>query len=120
MNDRGQVLVIFVILLPIILLILAFVVDYGLLSIEKRRVDNTTYDAVEYYLKNIDDVDVEDKTLELINSNLDNVKIDLLENDDYIELTVKSDYKSIYNSFTNSDLIIKYKGLKTSKEIIKG
>ena len=120
MNNRGQVLVIFVILLPIFLLLLSIVIDYGLLSIEKRKIDSNTYDALYYYLDNIDEVNIVNKTIELLNKNLDNIEIDIKEYSDYVELTVHSNYKSIYNKITNSKLIITYKGYKDNKEIIKG
>ena len=120
MNNKGQVLVVFVIILPIFLLILTFVVDYGLLSIEKRKIDNNTYDAIKYYIDNIDDDNVLEKTKDLLNKNLDNIEISIIENNNSVEINVKSNYKSLYNSITNSDLIVKYRGLKESKEIIKG
>ena len=120
MNNKGQTLVIFVILLPIFLLLLAFVIDYGLLSVEKRRVDNNTYDAVKYYLSNIDDVNIESKTIELLNANLKDVDIKINNTDDSVIIEVKSNYKSLFNSIINSNFTVRYKGIKTSKEIIKG
>ena len=120
MNNKGQVLIIFVILLPIFLLILTFVIDYGLLSIEKRKIDNNTYDALEYYLDNIDEDDVYDDTIKLIETNLDNVDINIIDNNDYVEIEVISNYKSLYSKIINDDMTIKYKGTKIDKKIIKG
>ena len=121
MNNKGQVLVIFVIILPILLIILGLVVDLGLFALEKRKVDNNTYDSIEYYLKNIDTVDVKEKTTKLLENNLDNVDIEIIDNNDYIEITVIKNYKSIYSVISNNeDISIKYKGIKETKEIIKG
>lgn len=120
MNNKGQVLVIFVILLPIFLLLLTFVVDYGLLSIEKRKVDTNTHDAIEYYLENIDDHDVYNKTMKLIESNLKDVEINIKDGNEFVEISVKSNYKSLFKNIIKEDLTIKYKGIKSSKEIIKG
>ena len=120
MNNKGQVLVIFVILLPIILLILTFIVDYGLLSIEKRKIDSETLSAAEYYLENIDNVDVYNNTMKLLDNNLDDVEISILDVDDYINIIVKSNYKNLYNNIVNDDLIIKYRIDKINKEIKKG
>ena len=58
MNNKGQVLVVFVILLPIFLLILGFVIDYGLLYSEKKNIDDSTHDALNYYLNNLDDSNI--------------------------------------------------------------
>lgn len=120
MNNKGQVLVIFVILIPLFLLMLVFVVDYGLLSVEKRKLNNNTYDAVEYYLNNLDEENINDKIIELLANNLGSVDIYFLDSEDYIEIEVKDNYKSLYNKITNNELSIKYKGFKQSKEIIKG
>ena len=120
MNNKGQVLVIFVILLPIFLLIFVFSVDYGLLSMEKRRINNNINDALEYYLEHISDEDVYNKTVNLLSSNLNDAEINITDNDDNIEIEVKSNYKSLINNITNKDIIFKYKGLKESKKIIKG
>ena len=117
MNNRGQVLVIFVILLPIFLMILALVIDLGLLSIEKRKLSNNTYDAVEYFLESND----KDKTTKLLENNLNNVEISVNDKDDYVEITVIKEYKSLYNIISNNkEISITYKGIKESKEIIKG
>ena len=40
MNNKGQTLVTFIIILPILLIILALVVDLGFIYIEKRNIDN--------------------------------------------------------------------------------
>lgn len=120
MNSKGQVLVMFIILLPIFLLMIVFSIDYGLLFVEKRKIDNNTYDAIEYYLKNIEDDEVYNKTYNLLSSNLDDVEININDADDIIEIEVISNYNSIINNIINKNIIIKYKGLKESKEIIKG
>lgn len=116
MNNKGQVLVVFVILLPILLLIFTFVVDIGLLSIEKRKISNNTYDAVEYYLENLD----KEKTINLLNSNLEDIKIDIIDEDIYVIISIEKNYKGIFNILYDNKIVVKYKGNKETKEIIKG
>ena len=120
MNSKGQTLVMFIILLPIILLMFVFTVDYGLLSLEKRKLVNNTYDAMEYYLENVNQNDVEEKTIKLLLSNLSDADVNITNTNDIVEIEVKSNYNSLINAITNKDLIIKYTGIKESKEIIKG
>lgn len=121
MNNKGQVLIIFVIILPILLIIFGFVVDLGLFALEKRKINNNTYDAVEYYLENIDNEEIKEKTIKLIESNLKDIEIDIIDNDEYIEIIVIKKYKSLYTVISNNQNIkITYKGIKESKEIIKG
>ena len=116
MNNKGQVLVLFVILLPILLLIFTFVVDIGLLSIEKRKISNNTYDAVDYYLESLD----KEKTIKLLNSNLENIKINIEDEDVYVIISVEKNYKGIFNIIYGNEIIVIYKGNKETKEIIKG
>ena len=120
MNNKGQVLVVFIILLPIFLLILGFVIDYGMLSIEKKNVDENTYDAVKYYIENIDDIDIEDKVKKILNSNLDNIDINISTNENFVEIIVNKEYEGIYKSLYDGNIEVKYMGMKDTKEVIKG
>lgn len=113
MNNKGQVLVIFVVMLPIFLIILALVVDLGLMSLEKRNISNNTIYAVEYYLESND----EEKTKELLKENIDNIEVIIVDNNSYVEITVRKDYKGLLRK---EDVIVTYKGIKEDKSIIKG
>ena len=114
MNNKGQVLVIFVVMLPIILIVLALVVDLGLMSLEKRNISNNTMEAIEYYLESND----REKTKKLLNENIDDIEISIIDNNSYVEITVKKNYKGLLRK---EDVIeITYKGIKEDKSIIKG
>jgi len=116
MNNKGQVLIIFVIMLPIFLLLVTFIIDLGMLSIEKRKISNNAYDAVNYYLENFN----KEKTIKLLEDNLQNIDIEIFDNAEYVEITVKKEYKGIFNIIYDNEIIITYKGIKENKEIIKG
>lgn len=60
LNNKGQSLVMFIILLPILLLILTLVYDVGNAIYEKDRLSNTNYMVVDYALDNIDSIDEDD------------------------------------------------------------
>lgn len=119
-NNKGQVLIMFVIMLPIFLLILSLVVDLGLFRIANRKVSNNTYDAVEYYLGNIDDVDIKNKTIRLLESNLDDIDIKIIDNQENVEITVLMKYNGLYDIIYEDNIIVTYKGIKENKKIIKG
>lgn len=116
MNNKGQVLVIFVILLPIFLMILTLIIDLGMLSIEKRKVDNNTYDAIEYYLESNN----KDKIIKLIEKNIDDVDVDIKDSENSVEISVSKEYKGIYNIIYDNEIKITYIGNKETKKIIKG
>ena len=56
LNNKGQSLVMFVLIIPIILLILVLIYDVGNALYEKNRMSNTNYLATNYGLDNIDSI----------------------------------------------------------------
>lgn len=122
MNNKGQTLVIFIIILPILLMMLTLIIDLGFLYIEKRNIDSNVYDSVEYYLENINDKNIRAKVNKLLNENIDDIEnIHINETDEYVEIKVLKTRKSLYSIITNkTDINIGYKGFKENKKIIKG
>ena len=133
MNSKGQVLVMFIIILPVLLIIFipwlycllyifALVAELGLSYIEKRNISSNTYDAVEYYLKNQEDPQIDSKVKILLNKNIDDIdEIKINNTDSFIEIAVTKKNNSIYNKILNNSVItVTYKGLKNYNKIIKG
>ena len=83
MNNRGQSLVTFVLIIPIILLILFMVYDIGNMVSLKIELDNINYIAMDYGVDKINTDNIRDKLKEIINKNkkdIDNISI-TIEND---------------------------------------
>jgi len=121
MNNKGQVLVSFIILLPLILLLFTIVIDLGFMYIEKRNISNNTRDAVEYYLKNKDNPNVVENTKKLLNKNISDIEININSDNDYVEITISKNHKGIFNILkSNSEISITYKGNKNDNKVIKG
>lgn len=97
MNNKGQVLVIFVILIPIIILLFTLVIDIGNMYIEKRNINNNLKYAIEYSNKNNTNIE------EILNKNLDNIEINYYDE----EIKVSKKYNGI---FIKKDIIVKIKG----------
>ena len=72
-NNKGQSLVMFILIIPIFLLILTLVYDVGNAIYEKDRLSNTNYLTIEYGLNNIDTV-TENDLKNLIEQNTSNLK----------------------------------------------
>ena len=98
MNKKGQVLVAFILMIPIILMLSICIVDVGFQSIEIRRIDNTVRNSVKYGIKNLDKENTESIMKSLIMDNLRNI-------DDAI-ITVDVD-----NNYAKATVTVKYKGL---------
>ena len=69
LNNKGQSLVLFIMIIPILLLIMVFVYDMGMLLYEKDRLSNIVNMAIDYGLDNKEVSDEEIR--ELINKNTD-------------------------------------------------
>lgn len=75
MNNRGQSLISFVLIIPIILMILFMVYDIGNMVLLREKLDNINYIAIDYGLDKIDDLDLNAKLNELIKKNKDDIEV---------------------------------------------
>ena len=73
LSNKGQSLVIFVLLLPLVIMILAFIIDNGMLMVSKNKLDSVNKMLVSYGMKNINDV-TEEKLVDLIRLNDSDIK----------------------------------------------
>ena len=121
-NNKGQSLVMFVLIIPIFLLILTLVYDVGNAIYEKDRLSNTNYLTIEYGLNNIDTV-TENDLKNLIEQNTSNLKyIYVTIEENQIEIKMEKDAKSMIGKMFNFNLvkiISHYKGkiINNQKEI---
>ena len=98
LNNKGQSLVMFILIIPVLVLIMILVIDIGNGILEKQRIDNINYLIVNYALDNIDDINLENKLTNLITLNdkelsVINVKIE----NDIVNIELKKNIKGIFN-----------------------
>lgn len=104
-NNKGQSLVMLVLIIPIFLLILTLVYDVGNAIYEKDRLSNTNYLTIEYGLNNIDTV-TENDLKNLIEENTSNLKyIYVTIEENQIEIKMEKDAKSIIGKMFNFNLV---------------
>lgn len=104
-NNKGQSLVMLVLIIPIFLLILTLVYDVGNAIYEKDRLSNTNYLTIEYGLNNIDTV-TENDLKNLIEQNTSNLKyIYVTIEENQIEIKMEKDSKSIIGKMFNFNLV---------------
>lgn len=106
LNNRGQVLVMFVLLLPIFILMFVFVVDIGNLIVNQQSLNNTNYLVLEEVLEkdfNITNNEIKD----LIISNDSKIKekdIEINLNNNIIYIKIKKEYKGIFTHLINKKI----------------
>lgn len=103
LNNKGQTLVMFIILLPILLFVLTLVYDVGNAIYEKDRLSNTNYMVVEYALRN--SLVSEDELVELINKNDDDISdITIMMIDNSVTIALTKDIKGVFGKMFGFNL----------------
>ena len=90
MNKRGQTLIIFVMLIPIILTMAALVIDVGLLYYKKNEYTGIVEESIKEYFKDEDILSAK-KTLTLNGISLDDTEINVSDNKITVTLDTKVD-----------------------------
>ena len=90
MNKRGQTLIIFVMLIPIILTMAALVIDVGLLYYKKNEYVGIVEESIKEYFKDEDILSAK-KTLTLNGVSLDDTEINVSDNEITVTLDTKVD-----------------------------
>lgn len=88
LNRKGQTLVLFLLLLPILLLVMAYLVDLGFLHLQKRRIDTTIQNALQYGKQHIDSATLEQDLENLLLLNLDPIDYQIQLEEQRLILTV--------------------------------
>lgn len=94
LNNRGQSLVIFVIVLPILLLFISYVFDVITINYEKNRLNN-----IEVQVKDNINTLTDDEIVMLVNKNDKEINIDIKGN----EIKLSKSIKGIFNKITNQE-----------------
>lgn len=97
LNNRGQSLVMFVMIIPVLLIVIIIVMDVGKMYLVRRELDNINYIALDYGLDNLGIEDINDKINEIILKNDDEIIIvgnKIEENKIY--LTIKKKYEGFF------------------------
>jgi len=101
MNNKGQALVVFVLVLPIIMLIIAGVMEMGRLSLVKAEYEDSIIDTINYGLDNLDKENVKEKMDLLLDKNISGTKnIEITEGT--IKIHVTSNLDSMFSKLFNS------------------
>ena len=114
MNNKGQVLVLFVIMLPIILLLLLITIEVGDIYLDKQKTKNVIRNIITDNLKNYNET-ANEKINTLIEQNIKDIEeknIFISENE--IRIYIKQN-KTLFGR--NLKIEYKIKGLKENENI---
>lgn len=97
MNKKGQVLVAFVLLIPIVIMFLGLIVDVGINLTERKRIDDTLNNIISYSLKN-KEIITQDLIEENIKENLEYDSLNILLDEEKIEISLSKKTKSVFGN----------------------
>ena len=115
MNNKGQTLVLFVLILPIIIFIMLLVIDVSNMFITKQELNNINKIVLNYGLDIIEEENIDSKLEELINKNVLNNEHTIRIDNGIIEVEIKKniqgivtkkkiyEVKSTYNGYIEED-----------------
>ena len=121
-NNKGQSLVMFILILPVIILVLVLVVDVGNAIYIKNKLDNVNYLVMDYALDNKNSSNLSEEVITLVNKNMDGISFINIDNEsDYIYISITKKISGIISDkVIVSEAISKYKGyIKEDKKIIE-
>lgn len=124
MNRKGQVLVMFIILLPIFFIVMTLLVDIGNLILTNNEINDVSYMVLEHCLDNIDEEDIIDTSKELLKLNNKELNIESFKiENNRVYLNVNYQVKGIISNIINIklfDINNKYEAyIKDGKKIIE-
>lgn len=119
MNNKGQTLVLFVLILPIIIFIMLLVIDVSNMFITKQELNNINKIVLNYGLDIIEEENIDSKLEELINKNVLNNEHTIRIDNGIIEVEIKKNIQGIVTKKKIYEVKSVYKGyIKEDKKVI--
>lgn len=122
-NNKGQTLVIFVIILPLIAFLLTLVINEGSIYLQKRTLENEVRGAIKYRFELDDETEnIREKIEKYLYKNITNIKkLNINIDSNYIQINIETTLKEELPSMIKSDNLnteITYIGYIDNGEII--
>ena len=118
MNNKGQTLIIFVILIPILILVAAIVVDTGLMTFEKERYRGIIENGIEEYF-DTGNVEETEKIFSL--NDIPKEEYTIIVQENQIEVSLNITIEAIFGKIINIEeyeIKMNYVGTKEGERVI--
>ena len=125
MNNKGQSLVAFIVLLPVLFMLAGIIIDISTSYVKKKEVVSSVKNSIEYSFKSeLDNYKTEQVMFKILSSNIDDIEsYNITINEDDVYVYVKTNINGVFsNLFKNptNNIEVKYKGyMKDGKVIIE-
>lgn len=118
MNNKGQSLVAFILLLPPIFILITGIWEIGNITYINNKIESETISSLKYGLKHIEEENIQDKIKILLDKNIEGTKEIIIEPN---EIIIKVNYKhnNLYSKYIKPIEISKtFIGTKENDKII--
>lgn len=116
MNSKGQSLVVFVIILPIILVLATMIWELGNLQITKSKYESDIKSAIKYGFKHKQDPDIKEKLENLLRQNVETCEVMIDETK--ISVKIEKEYKYLYEKYKKIKINISMTGHEENGKIM--
>ncbi len=122
-NNKGQTLVVFILLLPLLVTLLAFIINEGSIYINKRALTNDIKNAIKYRfeLEETDEI-IYEKIEKYLQKNIDNINLlDIKIDENYIKINIETTFKAELPTIINKDrftIKVTYTGYSNDGEVV--
>lgn len=130
-NNRGQTLILFIFILPIIISLILLLINYSFFSNEKLKITNNVKMAIEYGLKlklensvvedgYLSNTEIKNKIEYLLKQNITYDTLDITVNDTNIMINVTKKFDNIMKilNFLPTDIELKFYGIINNGQIM--
>lgn len=118
MNNKGQTLVLFLFLFPVVFLLFMGFYQIGTIQLEKKKLESAVKDAVSYGASHWNEEDVKDTMMKMIEDvfpNLNGMDIRVEVETGIVRMTIKKEYRVLF--VMKQEMEIFYEGLNMDGKI---
>lgn len=102
LNNKGQTLILFVLMIPILLLIFVLVIDIGKVIVLKQELDNISNIVLDYGLENLDEVNLDSELINLVELNNDDIDVvDIRVENREIYITLNENIEGLFSQLVD-------------------
>lgn len=100
-NNKGQTLALFVVILPVLLLLLVLVIDVGKMIVLKLELNNISEIVLDYGLDKLGEDTINEDLVHLVKLNSKDVNVNIDINDDKIYVRLSSNIDGLFKELIN-------------------
>ena len=104
LNNKGQSLALFIVIIPVLILVGIYVIDIGYLKYNENKLENINYIVVNEALTNIDKVQVEDIKKLIEENGIKDINSSIIMGENEISISLEKETKGIFGTLLNKKI----------------